>query len=230
MVAFVPAVLLCALVRICSQRRQLDFATVDGDLHALEAHYASALGPGGRLRRPHSLPAFENAVAKKNLSCGRNFLAIALRRSRSTEDVLPYPSTGVNNVPLKTLKIAETVENPLATRTYFHLLSTEGAIQDSKELHNQESCNFQLAPVVRRNRGGAVNRMILSCWSGDLSISSTSSSPSNSPIHQRVVDMEEGEDDCDVCRQMRQSALMMKSDERPEDNNAQVSFHLNFFI
>ncbi|KAM7534380.1 hypothetical protein Aperf_G00000109354 [Anoplocephala perfoliata] len=221
-VAFVPAVLLCALVRICSQRRQLDFATIDGDLHALEARYASALGPGGRLRRPHSLPAFENAIAKKNLSRGRNFLAITLRRSRSTEDVLPYPSTRVNNVPLKTLKISETVENPLATKNYFHLLPTEAAMEENKELQNQENCNFQLAPVVRRNRGGgAVNRMIMSCWSGDLSVSSTSSSASNSPINRRVVEMEEGDDDCDVCRQMRQSALMMKPDEQPEENNVQ---------
>ncbi|KAM3174370.1 hypothetical protein ACTXT7_010683 [Hymenolepis weldensis] len=220
-VAFVPAVLLCALVRICSQRRQLDFATVDGDLRALEAHDGAAFGQACRLQRPHSLPAFENAVAKKNLARGRNLLAFALRRSRSTEDVLPHPSCGPNNIPLKPLKIIETVENPLATRNYSHLLLTEDAIREGKEAEKRESRNFHLAPGVRKNRGSAMNRMIMSCWSGDFSISSTSSSTSNSPMNRQVVAMEEGDGDCDVCRQLRESVLIMKNNEENGENNIQ---------
>ncbi|VDO01329.1 unnamed protein product [Rodentolepis nana] len=221
-IAFVPAVLLCALVRICSQRRQLDFATVDGDLRALEAHDGAAFGQPGRLQRPHSLPVFENAVTKKNLARGRNFLAFALRRSRSTEDVLPYSSAGPDNIPLKPLKIVETVENPLATGNYYHLLLTEDAIREGKEADKRESYNFQLAPVIRKNRSSAVNRMIMSCWSGDFSISSTSSSTSNSQMNGRVVAEGEGDEDCDVCRQMRESVLMMKNNEESGEHNIQT--------
>lgn len=225
--AFVPAVLLCALVRICSQRRQLDFATVDGDLRALEAHDGVVFGQAGRLQRPHSLPAFDNAMAKKNLARGRNFLAFALRRSRSTEDVLPYPSSGVNNIPLKTMKIAETVENPVAMRNYAHVLLAEDAIREGKEAELREECNFELAPQIRKHRGGAVNRMIMSCWSGDFSVSSTSSSATNSPMNQRVVEMEEMDDDCDVCRQMRESVMMMKTSQEMRETDNRVSKPVN---
>ncbi|KAL5967814.1 hypothetical protein TSMEX_004452 [Taenia solium] len=226
-VAFVPAVLLCALVRICSQRRQLDFATIDGDLHALEATDTSTLG-AGLLRRPHSLPAFENAGYKKSLSTarGRNFLAIALRRSRSTEDVLPHPSTTVVTLPMQPLKVVEPTVNTAGN--YSHLILAEDALRGETEMQKRDSCSFQLAPIARRNRGGggggggggnAVNRMIMSCWSGDLSVSSTTSSSTNSPIARRGMEMEEGEDDCDVCRQMRESALMVTSG----DNNVEIS-------
>ncbi|KAL5105709.1 hypothetical protein TcWFU_002609 [Taenia crassiceps] len=218
-VAFVPAVLLCALVRICSQRRQLDFATIDGDLHALEATDTSTLG-AGLLRRPHSLPAFENAGYKKSLSTarGRNFLAIALRRSRSTEDVLPHPPATVETLPMQPLKVVEPMVNTAGN--YSHLILAEDVLRGETEIQ-RDSCSFQLAPIVRRNRSGgrgggrggsnAVNRMIMSCWSGDLSISSTTSSSTNSPITRRGVEIEEGENDCDVCRQMRESALMVTS-------------------
>nr|CDS22372.1 hypothetical protein EgrG_000357700 [Echinococcus granulosus] len=231
-VAFVPAVLLCALVRICSQRRQLDFATVDGDLHALEA--ADTYTPGaGLLRRPHSLPAFENAGCKKSLSTGRggNFRAIALRRSRSTEDVLPHPPTTVETLPMKSLKVVQPMVN--TTRNYSHLLLAEDALRGEKAVERRDSCSLQLAPVVRRNRGGggggnAMNRMIMSCWSGDLSTGSTTSSSTNSPITRGRVKMEEevvvGEDDCDVCRQMRESALMMTSG---DDNTETLNVRSN---
>ena len=216
-VAFVPAVLLCALVRICSQRRQLDFATIDGDLHALEA--MDTIGAGGGLRRPRSLPAFESTGCKKGFPGvrGGKFLAVTLRRSRSTEDFLPHPPNTVENFVLKPLKYDEST-----TRNFSHLLLTEDAIRggggDIEE--KRDNCSFQLAPVVKRNRnsgGNPVNRMIMSCWSGDFSMSSltNSSSTANSPVTRRMVRVEnaDGEDDCDVCRQMRQSGLIMSQED-----------------
>ena len=227
--AFVPAVLLCALVRICSQRRQLDFATIDGDLHALEAVDITEAGVG--LRRPRSLPAFENIGSKKGFPTtlrGGKFFPGPLRRSRSTEDFLPHPSIRGETFVLKPLKYDENIAGK-----YSHFLLTDDALRDNGSMEKNDNCNFQISTVLKRN---PVNRMLMSCWSGDFSVSSltNSSSTANSPAARHVVgvDGEGGEDDCDVCRQMLRSSMIMSSEENGNSggaSNTRVSLSLLLF-
>uniref|UniRef100_A0A5K3F739 Secreted protein n=3 Tax=Mesocestoides corti TaxID=53468 RepID=A0A5K3F739_MESCO len=218
-VAFVPAVLLCALVRICSQRRQLDFST-DEELNGTGLSEAGRVG----LRRPRSLPAFESVDCKKAVPRSRNFLATALRRSRSSEDVLNTGDAFAMK-PVKSLKQSP----PPPTSTYSHLLLADDALQTAAtakeaevaDVDQNHRCNFQMASPVRRSRGSTVNRMIMSCWSGDLSISSSSNS--FVPLG-RVVNGTLADDSCDVCRQMRESAVLTAEEDKTEPRKGSRSF------